>query len=140
MRTLNDLISARHGHIRGSGANCGTPGSQDYARDVPPAEITVDELAPMLDQGVALVDVRMPDEYEEVRVPGALLIPLPELPDRLDEVSDTAVTYVICRSGARSAKACQFLTARGHEAINVAGGTLAWVESGRPTDSGPIGG
>lgn len=103
----------------------------------PIPEIHVDVLAPLLDDGAVLIDVRMPDEFEAVRVPGAQLVPLPELPDRWGEIPDAEVLYVVCRSGARSLKACEFLAARGRRAVNVAGGTIAWAESGRPTASGP---
>ncbi len=103
-------------------------------------EIDVDVLAGLLDGGpVPLLDVRMPDEYEEAHVPGAVLVPLPELPDRLADVPQGEVVYVICRSGARSAKAVEILVASGLDAANVAGGTMAWVDTGRDvaTGSGP---
>ena len=103
-------------------------------------EITIDEFAPEWESGAVVIDVRMPDEFAEVRVPGARLIPLPDLPDRLDEIPSDGDLYIICRSGARSARAAEFLAANGREAINVAGGTLAWVDSGRPIDAGPTGG
>ena len=99
-------------------------------------QVTVDELAAAIDAGTTVVDVRMPDEFAEQHVRGAVLIPLPELPDRAHEVPANQRVLVICRSGARSQKACEFLSARGHDVANVAGGTLAWVDSGRPTDSG----
>ena len=103
-------------------------------------EIDVEALAGLMTLGaVPLLDVRMPDEYEEVHVPGAVLVPLPELPDRLADVPQGEVVYVICRSGARSAKAVEILVASGLDAANVAGGTMAWVDSGRDvaTGSGP---
>ena len=104
------------------------------------AEISVDEFAPHWESGAVVIDVRMPDEFAEVRVPGARLIPLPELPDRVDEIPTAGDVYVICRSGARSARAVEYLASTGLEAINVAGGTLAWVKAGRPIDAGPSGG
>ena len=107
---------------------------------MPITEITVDDFAPEWESGAVVIDVRMPDEFAEVRVPGARLIPLPDLPDRLDEIPPEGDLYIICRSGARSARAAEFLAANGREAINVAGGTLAWVDSGRPIDAGPTGG
>jgi rhodanese-related sulfurtransferase len=103
----------------------------------PVPQVTVDELAPAVDRGDVVVDVRMPDEYAEAHVPGAILIPLPELTDRVGEVPADGLVHVICRSGARSQKACEFLTAQGRSVANVTGGTLAWIESGRPTASGP---
>jgi len=99
-------------------------------------EISVDELAELLEQGASLVDVREPDEYAAGRVAGGVLIPLATVPDRLDAFRSDGPTYVICRSGARSMRACEFVAAQGREAVNVAGGTLAWVESGRPIDAG----
>lgn len=100
-------------------------------------QVSVDELEPAVRSRGAIVDVRMPDEYAEAHVAGALLIPLPELPERLDEIPAGDPVYVICRSGARSQKACELMASRGMRVANVAGGTLAWIESGRPTVSGP---
>lgn len=103
--------------------------------DVP--EIDVDELDRLRQDGsVVLVDVRQPDEYDEAHVPGAVLVPLGEVPDRLGEVPEAGVVHVICRSGARSMRAAEFLRNEGRDAVNVAGGTLAWIESGRDVASG----
>lgn len=102
-------------------------------------EITVDELADRRGSGVFLLDVRTPEEYAEVRVPGAVLIPLAELSARFDDLPEGVPVDVICRSGARSASAVEMLVARGVDAVNVAGGTSAWVRSGRAVDSGPPG-
>jgi rhodanese-related sulfurtransferase len=99
-------------------------------------QVTVDDLDSVLAGGGQVLDVRMPDEYEEAHVPGALLIPLPELPERAGEIPDVDRLYVICRSGARSLKACAFLAEQGWRTANVAGGTMAWIESGRPIVSG----
>lgn len=103
----------------------------------PIPQITVDELAPAVERGDVVVDVRMPDEYEEAHVAGAVLIPLPELTARADEIPAADPVYLICRSGARSQKAGEFLAAQGRSVVNVTGGTLAWIDSGRPTVSGP---
>lgn len=100
-------------------------------------QITVDDLAAAVDRQEVVVDVRMPDEYVEAHVPGAILIPLPELPARVDEIPDADPVHLICRSGARSQKAAELLAAQGRSVTNVAGGTLAWIESGRSTVSGP---
>jgi rhodanese-related sulfurtransferase len=99
-------------------------------------EISVDELATLLDQAVRLIDVREPAEFAEARVPGAVLVPLGSVPDRVDAFRGDGPTYVICRSGARSARAVEFVAQQGIDAVNVAGGTLAWIESGRPVHSG----
>jgi rhodanese-related sulfurtransferase len=101
--------------------------------DVP--EITIDDLAEKQAAGAVVVDVRQPDEYEEGHVPGAVLIPLDQIPDRVGELPE-GIVYVICAMGGRSAKAVEFLGGRGLDAVNVAGGTQGWVESGRAVVTG----
>ena len=100
-------------------------------------EIDVQTLATERVAGRRVFDVREPDEFDEVRVPEAVLVPLATVPEEIDQFEGTDTVYVICRTGARSKKAVQFLRANGVDAVNVAGGTLAWVEAGLPTDSGP---
>ncbi len=100
------------------------------------SEITVAELSDLLESGVPVIDVRQPDEYVEGHVPGALLIPLAEVPDRLAEIDADRRVYVVCRSGGRSMSAAEFLAAQGRDVVNVAGGTLAWMESGRAVVTG----
>ncbi|MGD9995841.1 MAG: rhodanese-like domain-containing protein [Ilumatobacteraceae bacterium] len=99
-------------------------------------EVGADELEAALAGGARLVDVREIGEYVAGHVPEALLVPLGEVPDRVDELRGEGPAYVICRSGARSMRACEFLATRGIEAINVAGGTLAWIDSGRDVVEG----
>lgn len=98
-------------------------------------EITVEELAARMAHGVVLVDVREDDELVAVRVPGVQHIPLGELSSRIAEIPEGHV-YVICRSGARSLAACEELARAGRSATNISGGTLAWIDSGRETESG----
>jgi rhodanese-related sulfurtransferase len=105
--------------------------------DVP--EITVEELFALWSDGVALIDVRQPDEHAEARVPGATLIPLSDVVERIDEVPTDQTVYVICGRGPRSAKAVEHLRSVGIDAVNVAGGTHAWIDAGHPTDHGPGG-
>ena len=99
-------------------------------------EVTVDDLADALDDGARVVDVREPSEYTDGHVPGAVLVPLGTVGDLLDEFGGDGDLYVICRSGARSMRACEELAANGIEAANVAGGTLAWIRSGRDVVTG----
>jgi rhodanese-related sulfurtransferase len=102
-------------------------------------EITVDELvAARADGPVPLVDVRQPEEYEAVHVPGAKLIPLADVVARVGEIPTEGPVYVICQTGARSQRASEFLRTRGIDAVNVAGGTTAWVEAGHETAHGPF--
>lgn len=100
------------------------------------SEIDMDTYARERAAGAFTVDVRELVEYEEAHVPGAILIPLGEFGTRLDELPDGPL-LIICRSGARSMKACEIAVAAGREAVNVGGGTLAWIASGRETVSGP---
>lgn len=99
-------------------------------------EVDIATLAARLEEGAPVFDVRQPDEYEEVRAPGVVLVPLPEVPDRVAEFPTEGTVYVICKSGGRSAKAVEFLRGQGIDAVNVAGGTMAWVDAGLPTESG----
>ena len=96
--------------------------------DVP--EIDVAQLATLVEGGAFVLDVRNPDEYDEAHVPGVTLIPLPEVPDRSGEVPTDRPVYVICAAGGRSRKAAEFLRAGGIDAVNIAGGTMAWIEAG----------
>ncbi len=95
-------------------------------------DISVQDLKARLDAGEEFnfLDVREEYEYEEDNL-GALLIPLGELPDRLEEIEDWKEQEVIvhCRSGARSGKAQAFLQAQGFKNVrNVLGGILAYNE------------
>jgi len=99
-------------------------------------EIDVTELAVLQGDGVVLVDVRQHHEFVEARVPGAQLLPLSDLPDQVHQLPSDEIVYVICRTGARSRAACEFLTQQGFEAVNIAGGTLAWIEAGYEVHSG----
>ena len=93
-------------------------------------EIDVEELAARTAAGAVVIDVREPDEYQEGHVPGARLIPLNDVPDRLAEVPTDQPVLVICKLGGRSLRASEFLIANGVDATNVAGGTMAWIDAG----------
>ncbi|MBB6097055.1 rhodanese-related sulfurtransferase [Deinobacterium chartae] len=99
-------------------------------------EITPQEAQKRIQGGSLLVDVREADEYAAVHAEGARLLPLSELESRYTELPQDQELVMICRSGARSARAAEYLLARGYRAVNLAGGTLAWQEQGLPTQSG----
>ncbi|MGI8683805.1 MAG: rhodanese-like domain-containing protein [Acidimicrobiales bacterium] len=99
-------------------------------------EVDTARLADALDEGAVLIDVRMPDEYVEAHVPGAVLIPLPELSERTDEVPTGTQIFVICAGGGRSLAAAAALNNAGWDTVSVAGGTRAWVAEGRPVRTG----
>lgn len=100
-------------------------------------EISVDELATIIEAGGRVIDVREPDEFAAGRVPGAVLVPLASVPQQVERFRGDGTAYVICRSGARSMRACEYVAAQGVAVANVAGGTLAWSSSGRDVESGP---
>lgn len=102
--------------------------------DVPEIDITT--LEERLGGGVLVIDVREDDEYSGGHVGGAVHIPLGTVPDRVDELPTDAPVLVICQMGGRSARAVEFLRAQGVDATNVAGGTKAWIDSGRPVVTG----
>ena len=100
------------------------------------SEIDIETYARERASGASTIDVREVAEYDEAHVPGAILIPLGEFASRVDELPDGPL-LIICRSGARSLQACEMAAAAGRQAVNVGGGTLGWIASGRETVSGP---
>jgi rhodanese-related sulfurtransferase len=108
-----------------------------YAHAVPAPEIDVHALDAARQSGAYVLDVRTPEEHTSAHVEGVVLIPLAELPERVEEVPDDAGTvYVICQTGVRSARAAEWLNRQGYDAVNVAGGTSAWIDAGKPVESG----
>jgi|GEM_PF-337111 len=89
---------------------------------VPPAAVAAD---------AAVLDVREPDEWAAGHIPGALHVPLWEVPSRLDALPEQEIV-VVCRTGGRSARAVAWLNRNGFEAVNLDGGMAAWAEAGRP--------
>lgn len=100
-------------------------------------EIDVEELATRRQQGAQVFDVREPDEYHEAHVPGAVPVPLGQVPDEVGRFPTDEPVYVICAVGGRSRKASEFLRANGVDAVNVAGGTRAWLAAGHAFATGP---
>ncbi len=81
----------------------------------------------MAGDAFTLLDVRQPGEYEAEHLPGAKLIPLPELGSRLPELDPDRPTVVYCAIGGRSRVAAQVLAAKGfREVLNLSGGIKAW--------------
>lgn len=99
-------------------------------------EVSVAELEVALANGARLVDVRETDEYLAGHVPGAVHVALATVPEHLAAFEGPGATYVICKVGGRSMKACEYLAQYGIEAINVAGGTLDWLAGNRPVIAG----
>lgn len=83
-----------------------------------------------------VLDVRQPEEFREVRLPQAKLIPLGELNARLNELPKDRAILCVCRSGNRSGSAARMLMHAGYNVINLRGGLLAWEMAGLPTQRG----
>ena len=102
--------------------------SSDRSHGVP--TVAVSGVPDPLPEGLAVLDVREPDEWMHGHIEGAAHIPLGELMARLDEVPDRQ-TLVVCKVGARSAHATAYLVSQGRDAVNLDGGMLDWEAAGR---------
>lgn len=93
-------------------------------------DIDVEQLKAKLDSGsdFELIDVREPVEYQICNLPQARLIPLREIPQRLDEFDPHKQYVVYCKIGVRSAQAVAMMRQAGLNATNVAGGMTAWAK------------
>ena len=99
-------------------------------------EISAVELKQQLDSGRSLVllDVREPEELMLARLPGALHIPMGEVPGRLHELDPDTEIVVVCHHGIRSASVAQFLAQRDFaRVVNLAGGIDAWSAAVDPS-------
>lgn len=99
-------------------------------------EISVTELDERMRRGdaPAILDVREPHEYQICRIPGAVLIPMRELPARVNELERGAELVVHCRSGVRSANATLWLRTQGFVRVrNLTGGILEWIDKVDPS-------
>ena len=108
---------------------CGIRGEEAPA-EVTTSEMQVEELKQRLDRGddLFVLDVREPHEYQICNI-GGHLIPLGDLPRRVNELDTSKEIVAHCRSGVRSAKAVNFLRQAGFKKVhNLAGGILAWAD------------
>lgn len=113
---------------------CGVPhpnAAPAQETQVNEGEIEVTEVKAMLDRGdqFLLLDVREPHEYKICNIPGARLIPLGEVSQRLHEIDKNADIVIHCKMGGRSARACGILKQAGFPRVrNMKGGILAWSD------------
>jgi rhodanese-related sulfurtransferase len=106
-------------------------------------EISVQELYKLQqsDQSIKIVDVRTTEEFEEIHAVGAIHVQGPDI-DKNELVKSIGAdwngpVYFICRSGARSQVACAKARSFGiQNAVNIAGGTMAWSQAGYPVAKG----
>lgn len=88
------------------------------------------------DKDLRILDVRTADEHQSHRLPDALLIPIQEIQQRVDEIDPKARWLVMCEHGVRSQQVCEFLTQMGYaEVTNLRGGLAHWAACGLPVDS-----
>jgi adenylyltransferase/sulfurtransferase len=114
---------------------CGIRGEEAPAPPSTVPEITPRELKARLDRGddIYILDVREPHEYQICNI-GGHLIPLGDLPNRVNELDSSREIVAHCRSGKRSAEASEFLRKAGFRKIsNLKGGILAWSDEVDPS-------
>jgi adenylyltransferase/sulfurtransferase len=105
-------------------------GVEPPAQNENPNEVTVQEMKRALDDpklGIKVIDVREPFEFEIARIEGVPLLPMSELQNRFTELDPNTQYYLLCKVGARSHSAVEFLREQGFKYVkNVKGGTNAW--------------
>lgn len=91
-------------------------------------EMTAKEVETLLNEQkrLSIIDVREVDEVAEGKISGAVNIPLGLVEFRMHELDKSKEYIMVCRSGARSGRATQFLEGRGFNVINMTGGMLSW--------------
>ena len=132
-------------HLIDYEAFCGVPtGEPSHAAVAPPPvaitpEVTVDQARAMLDRGEAvLVDVREVWEWVTARIPGAALIPIGDVAQRINEVPKDRTVIIHCATGQRSATVTDALRQAGYDRVyNLAGGIVAWMNEQYPVEAGP---
>ena len=103
-----------------------------------PREVSAADALKLRDEGAFMLDVREVSEWNEFHMPGATLIPLGELPNRLNEVPQDQQVVVVCRSGNRSQTGRDTLLRAGFTSVaSMAGGMNDWRASGYPVVTGP---
>jgi adenylyltransferase/sulfurtransferase len=114
---------------------CGVPVVEEDGRRINSFDITAKQLAGKLaGEPLFLLDVREPEEYQICFIPGATLIPLKQLPERLIEIDGSREIVAYCRTGKRSAQAVELLRKAGYtSAKNLAGGIHAWADEVDPS-------
>ena len=115
---------------------CGLRGEEHVPDAAGIPEITAREVKKLMDakEPFVLIDVREPHEYQICRIPGSKLIPLGEIPKRMNELNSADEIVVHCKVGMRSAQAVQLLMKAGFRKIhNLKGGILAWSDQVDPS-------
>jgi rhodanese-related sulfurtransferase len=124
--------------LAGCGGQAAAPAAPPAAELADPAALnlsvnvdpnTVEELRHRDD--VVVIDVRDDYEYNDGHIPGATLVPLGQIPNRVDEIPKDKTVIAVCRSGNRSSQATNFLRQQGFDNVhNMTGGMNAWTQAG----------
>lgn len=113
-------------------------GGNPSADSALPPEISISEALAKRDAGAFILDVRQPEEWNEAHIPGSTLIPLDQLPNRINELPRDKEIVVVCRSGNRSAQGRDILLEAGFTNVtSMAGGLNQWKAADYPTVNGP---
>lgn len=122
---------------------CGIPQAKaaEAQQQMEMAEMTVKELQQLIESGAqdfVLIDVRNPNEYEIAKIPGSVLVPLPDIErgEGIEKVKTLVNGHRLiahCKMGGRSAKALAILKQAGIEGTNVKGGITAWSQEVDPS-------
>src|SRR3990170_991986 len=100
-------------------------------------EIDPEEAYRLVQDGAQLIDVREPWEWAQARIPGAVLIPKGDVPQRLTEIDPNRPVLVHCAVGPRSADVVKLLRGAGYgKAFNVRGGIIEWMNQQLPVETG----
>lgn len=99
-----------------------------------PKEVSREEARKLVDEGAQLVDVRADHEWEAGRISGATHVPLPQLPQRLDEIDKDRPVVLYCRGGNRSSMATAALAEAGYDAVKLTEGIVGWSEEDLPLE------
>ena len=95
-------------------------------------EVDVRDLPDPLPEDLMLLDVREADEWDQGHIEGSVHIPMMSVPAELASIRGDGRVLVVCAVGARSARVAAFLQQQGIDAVNLAGGLVAWARAGRP--------
>jgi len=99
--------------------------------------INADEAKKEYDNGTLFIDVREQMEFDEVRIPGATLIPMSQIQNRWQEIPQDKEVLIYCRSGSRSANLVSQLAQMGYSKLmNLGNGIIEWHQQQYPVESG----
>ncbi|GAB3250748.1 rhodanese-like domain-containing protein [Kineosporia babensis] len=100
-----------------------------------PPSVSAADAVRLVAEGALVVDVRRDFEWRRVHIPGAVHMPLEQLPTRCLELPEDRLLIAFCTGGIRSAGAANLLVENGFEAVNMSRGLVEWRAAGGPLSS-----